>query len=316
MSGNTGNRLLSAMRAGIRPAIAVPYAIAARTTGLPPSRVFRYMTPTEWCWLNTHPEKTIPSLRGYLPAMPSQETQVRFTGNYGEATLYPAFRFYQAVTRAASSTRPRVAMDFGCGWGRITRFFIKDFQKGDLIGVDPLSDMVEICRATNPWATFKKIDLFPPVDLPDSSVDLIFAYSVFSHLTEDVHLEWIKEFGRLLRRGGTLVVTTRRRDFILECDRIRSEEPDQSKIGTLKNLGTSGARSAFLDSQRYLDLYDKGEYCCDPTGAGDSLPSATYGETCIPLAYVKRKWQPEFSVPDFIEDVPGVDQDVIVARRA
>ena len=205
-------------------------------------------------------------------------------------------------------------MDFGSGWGRITSF-IKDFEKDKLIGVDPLSEMVELCRETNPWATFHKIDLYPPIELPTSSLDLIFAFSVFSHLTEEVHLQWLKEFGRLLRRGGTLVVTTRERDFILECETLRTAQHDVGKSDALRDLATAGARSAFLDTKEYLEIYDAGEYCCDPTGAGGNLPPATYGETCIPLAYAQRRWEPDFSVVGFMEQVPGLKQNVIVARR-
>jgi SAM-dependent methyltransferase len=252
-------------------------------------------------------------LRGYLPAMPPQELQVRFTGAHGERTLREAFSFYQIVSQAASPTRPKVAMDFGCGWGRITRFFVKDFQKDKLFGMDPLAEVVEAARTTNRWATFEQIDLHPPIDLPSSSVDLIFAFSVFSHLTEDVHLTWIKEFARMLRPGGTLVVTTRERDFILECARLRDDEPDT--LDPLAHYATMGARGAFLDTERSLNRYDAGEYCCDATGAGDKLPSDAYGETCIPLAYAQRQWQPHFSVTEFKDDVPEIKQNVIVARR-
>jgi len=295
--------------------MAAPYVLAARTTSLPPHKVFRSMTPTEWYWLNAYGERTFRSLRGYLPAMPPEELQVRFTGGHGEQTLREAFSFYQVVSHAASSSRPKVAMDFGCGWGRITRFFIKDFKKDSLFGVDPLSEVIEASRTTNPWATFEEIDLYPPIHLPSSSLDLIFAFSVFSHLTEDVHLQWIEEFARLLRSGGTLVVTTRERDFILECARIREAEPDPTKINPLRTHATMGARAAFLDTEHWLHIYDAGQFCCDPTGAGDSLPPDAYGETCIPLAYAQQQWQPHFFVTEFKDDVAEMKQNVIVAQR-
>ena len=303
------------VRTWLRPAIAAPYVLAARTTSLPPHKVFRSMTPTEWYWLNAYGEKTFRSLRGYLPAMPPEELQVRFTGGHGEQTLREAFNFYQVVSQAASSSRPKVAMDFGCGWVRITRFFIKDFKKDSLFGVDPLSEVIEASRTTNPWATFEEIDLYPPIRLPSSSLDLIFAFSVFSHLTEDVHLQWIEEFARLLRSGGTLVVTTRERDFILECARIREAEPDPTKINPLRTYATMGARAAFLDTEHWLHIYDAGQFCCDPTGAGDSLPPDAYGETCIPLAYAQQQWQPHFFVTEFKDDLPEMRQNVIVAQR-
>ena len=199
----------------------------------------------EWYWFNVYGQRTFRSLRGYLPSMPPEELQVRFTGSHGEQTLREAFSFYRIVSQAASSARPKVAMDFGCGWGRITRFFIKDFQKDKLLS-GPAQRGDRSIPSIPMWATFEQIDLNPPIDLPSSSVDLIFAFSVFSHLTEDLHLEWIEEFARLLRPEGTLVVTTRERGFILQCPRIRDQEPDPSD--PLTNYATMGARGAFLDT--------------------------------------------------------------------
>ena len=301
-------RAISTARAKARPAMAAPYVVAARAASLPPHLAFRYMTPTEWYWLNLHGADTFRSLHGYLPAMPPEEMQIRFTGASGESTLDEAFQFYRIVSEAASGTGPKVAMDFGCGWGRITRFFIKDFAKHRLIGVDPLAEAIKTCEATNSWAEFQQIGLSPPIDRPDSSLDLIFAFSVFSHLTEETHQEWLAEFARLLRSGGTLVVTTRKRSFIPDCARIRAEE-ERTPVNT-------GAFVAFEDTQKYLAMYDAGEYCNDPVGGGPDLPPSTYGETCIPLAYAEERWQPEFSVVNFIDDPTRLNQNVIVAKRA
>ena len=294
-------------RGWIRPALAAPNVVAATKLSLPPHQAFHLMSPMEWYWLNVHGATVFPSLRDYLPTMPPEEMQVRFTGASGPATLQEAFQFYRIVTEATARHKPTDAMDFGCGWGRISRFFIKDFAKDHLLGVDPLTEAVETCRSTNRWATFQHIDLHPPIDRPSASLDLVFAFSVFSHLTEDTHLEWLGEFARLLRKGGTLVVTTRKRSFIPDCARIRAEEV-RSPVNT-------GAFVAFPDTEASLARYDAGDYCNDPIGGGDELPAETYGETCIPLAYAQRRWQPEFSVVDFIDSPTRLNQNVIVARR-
>jgi len=273
------------------------------------------MTPSEWYWLNAHGEQAFPSLHGYLPTLPPKEVQVRFTGHHSETALREAFEFYQIVSRLTRADHPKFAVDFGCGWGRITRFFIKDFSKECLLGVDPIERMIDLCQNTNPWATFQQIDLLPPLDLPNASVDVIFAFSVFSHLTEDVHLQWLTEFARVLRPGGSLIVTTRQRGFILECAAIREQEHDHSNLSELGGIGIVSARVTFLDTEGALERYDAGEYCCDPFDAGRQLTSATYGETAIPLAYARRRWQPEFHVIEFLEHVPGVKQNIIVARR-
>ncbi len=254
-------------------------------------------------------------LRGHLPTLPTDEQQLRYTGSRGRWTLAEAFAFYQVVSSESPRDRSSAALDFGCGWGRITRCFIKDYPKDKLFGVDPSPEMIEVCRVTDPWATFNAIDLLPPIDLPDGSLDLIFAFSVFSHLTEQVHLEWLREFSRLLRRGGHLVVTTRERNFILECERLRNDRDEANGTNSSNECATAGARTAFDDTKRYLDAYDRGEYCCDAFDVSSLLTSTTYGETCIPFAYARDRWRPEFSVVKFLDGVPGIKQNIIVARR-
>jgi hypothetical protein len=83
----------------------------------------------------------------------------------------------------------------------------------------------------------------------------------------------------------------------------------------MRNPVNTGAFVAFRDTAKYLAMYDAGEYCNDPIGGGPGLPPATYGETCIPLAYARRRWQPEFSVVEFIDDPSRLNQNVIVAQR-
>src|SRR6266850_951076 len=80
----------------------------------------------------------------------------------------------------------RRLLDFGCGWGRIIRFFLKDVEPSALYGVDPVEDMVSLCRTDNRWCAFEVSPRRPPSRFPDGHFDLIYAYSVFSHLSEEV----------------------------------------------------------------------------------------------------------------------------------
>jgi SAM-dependent methyltransferase len=84
--------------------------------------------------------------------------------------------------------------------------------------------MIEFCRSTNRWCHFERTDFRPPTPFPADRFDLIYAFSVFSHLSEPVHEAWLGELSRILRPGGLLVVTTREREFIESphpCERIR-----------------------------------------------------------------------------------------------
>jgi len=116
---------------------------------------------------------------------------------------------------------------------------------------------------------------------------VIFAFSVFSHLTERC-----TSSGSRVRPGaparGSLIVTTRSGIHPRRAA-IREQENDLTSVSNSTHR-TVGARSALLGHPGCLERYDTGEYCCDPIGAGEDLPSANYGETAIPFAYVQRRW--------------------------
>jgi SAM-dependent methyltransferase len=63
-------------------------------------------------------------------------------------------------------------------------------------------------------------DLEPPIAIKDCSFDVIYCISVFTHLSEARHYQWIDEISRLLKPGGLFVGTFRgewfRKD--LTCD--------------------------------------------------------------------------------------------------
>jgi len=64
-----------------------------------------------------------------IPSLPSKEIQLRFTGTSGKDTLTQAYGFYLLVKRYLPKTTngKEKLLDFGCGWGRITRFWLKVF---------------------------------------------------------------------------------------------------------------------------------------------------------------------------------------------
>ena len=44
--------------------------------------------------------------------------------------------------------------------------------------------------------------------MPDASFDAVYNFSVLTHLSETVQLQWVREMHRVLRPGGLLICTT------------------------------------------------------------------------------------------------------------
>jgi len=94
------------------------------------------------------------------------------------------------------------ALDFGCGCGRVLRHF-KDFS-WRLFGCDWNARLVRWNRRHLPFAQFAQNGLAPPLPYPDQSFHLIYAFSVFTHLSETLQHAWKSELRRVLKPGGTL----------------------------------------------------------------------------------------------------------------
>lgn len=98
-------------------------------------------------------------------------------------------------------------LDFGCGCGRVTRRWA-GLPHTDVHGTDASGAAVEWCRDNLPFASFETNGLAPPLPHGDASFDLVYALSVFTHLTEELQHAWMAELERVLRPGALLLLTT------------------------------------------------------------------------------------------------------------
>ena len=246
-----------------------------------------------------------------LPGFPTAAVQERFVGSSGERTLDEAFAFYRLVKDAATQLGTPLAeesavLDFGCGWGRITRFFLHDVAARNLVGIDAMPTAVELCGEIGaPW-TVVLGPLVPPTTLEPESFDLVYAYSVFSHLAPATADAWIEELGRVLRPGGILVLTTRGPFFLDYIEqRVRKAGDDAS----------DALVAAYSDIDSIRSRYEAGEFVYLPTGGGETLTSDHYGEALVPERYVRARWTTAFELSHFVARPKQLPQAVAVLRR-
>jgi SAM-dependent methyltransferase len=108
-------------------------------------------------------------------------------------------------------------LDFGCGCGRVTRNWA-DLARTHVAGTDLSRPAVEWCRRNLPFGRFEVNELMPPLLFADESFDVVYALSVFTHLTDELQLAWRDELRRVLRRDGFLLVTTHGRSYLPRLD--------------------------------------------------------------------------------------------------
>jgi SAM-dependent methyltransferase len=132
-------------------------------------------------------------------------------------------------------------LDWGCGCGRVLRHW-RDLPAARVQGCDINPKMIEWCAANLPFTTFVT-ELSPPLPISDQTLGLIYAFSVFTHLSEDLQHGWIAESARVLRPGGFLLLSTLG-DHYASLDRLSDEERRRFERGELvvlyeRSAGTS-----------------------------------------------------------------------------
>jgi SAM-dependent methyltransferase len=276
--------------------------------------LFAGLSDEDWFRLNAA-APAVGSGRGSvsgLPLVPRDAEQLRFTAMTGTANLSQAFSFYGFCRGLVLESGPLQSddrvLDFGCGWGRVARFWLRDVAPESLWCVDVLTDAVELLRETRMPANVVHCSPLPPIAGLPSGFRMIHAYSVFSHLSEDAAHRWVAYLGGLLRPGGLLIVTTRGRAFIESLRAIREDLPDDPYR---RLLAERAPRQAELERR-----YAAGEFVYFAVGhAGSELADDFYGEALIPPGYARRFESYGLTLRSFREDLPEVDQPAIVLQR-
>ena len=127
-----------------------------------------------------------------LPALPPESVQRNWCGNSGVGLARQSADFYRLLKEsyARHARKPfaeSMILDFGCGWGRITRLFAKDLQPSQIFGCDPDANILEWCRDVP--GTFRQSETRPQRLPFEERFDLAFAFSVFTHLGPNTHGE-------------------------------------------------------------------------------------------------------------------------------
>jgi SAM-dependent methyltransferase len=173
-------------------------------------------------------------------------------------------------------------LDWGCGCGRVLRYW-SGLGRTHVFGCDINPKMVEWCRDNLPFAEVAVTDLAPPLPYPESSIDLVYAFSVFTHLDKELQHEWMSECLRVLKPGGFLLMSTMG-EYYLSRQRLSPSEQEAFGRGEL------------------VVLYDE--------SAGTSLCSAYH-----PPAYVHQRLAKEFELAAFRPAADEGPHDIHLLRK-
>lgn len=98
-------------------------------------------------------------------------------------------------------SRRSLAVDFGCGPGRLTGALKERFQR--VVGIDTSEAMLGVARSVHPEEGIEFSESIKKLE--NDSVDLVYSTFVLQHLTRDEVRDCFHEFTRILHAGGLLI---------------------------------------------------------------------------------------------------------------
>ncbi len=168
-------------------------------------------------------------------------------------------------------------LDFGCGAGRAIRHLLPLAPECDLWGSDIDPRCIEWDKQhLSPPASFVVNGEVPPLPFPDGKFDLVYALSVFTHISTH-WAGWLLELNRILAPDGRLVLTIMSEGM---CKAVSGEEWDERNIGmSVYEAGQDWSlggpmvlHSSWWIEEHWGRLFDVERL----------LPRAFYGDTVVP----------------------------------
>jgi SAM-dependent methyltransferase len=165
--------------------------------------------------LLTMPDPQYPKLSRLLPAIASEEVQENWTGNHGVALLKETTSFVRALSYNYARVTGRqlddaTILDFGCGYGRIAQLLYYFTDEEKFFGVDPWDRSIELCRNSGLSTNFAVSDYLPTfLPVGETKFDLIYAFSVFTHLSRRAMTTSLDTLRKYMAKDGLLVITIR-----------------------------------------------------------------------------------------------------------
>lgn len=183
-------------------------------------------------------------VRHHLRRLPQDRplALARAIGAESMATFISQGDGHVAVLRHHGLTDGMAVYDLGCGCGRTAQALQRAGWQGDYTGADVVPELLaELARQCPGYATVEIAA--PTIAAADGTLDMVFHWSVFTHLYPAECFLTMREAFRALRPGGRLVFSF-----------LELEEPEHDRVWEMVTaLAAKGAKAEQLDAFLHRD---------------------------------------------------------------
>jgi SAM-dependent methyltransferase len=218
--------------------------------------------------------------------------------------------FVDAIKRYCELGSARRLLDWGSGCGRVTVHFLLNPNMPQVFGCDIDPEAIAWCSNNLQPGSFSRIEPWPPTPYKDSTLDLVIAHSVFTHLAREVQKAWLAEMKRIIIPGGLFLASTHGEFAALFTfpNPFGDSESPRGLVNNLKNMLARFRRGTGLLKDGICDGMS------DPALKGIA-PEGYYQSVFQTRAYTIREWSKYFEILEYIERGMGNFQDLVVMRR-
>ncbi len=105
-------------------------------------------------------------------------------------------------------------LDWGCGPGRVIRHMPEILNnKSKFYGTDYNKESINWCKKNIQDVKFNHNNLEAKLPYIDNYFEAIYGLSIITHLSKEMHFNWLKELLRTLKIEGILIITTQGNNF-------------------------------------------------------------------------------------------------------
>ncbi|MCS5736250.1 class I SAM-dependent methyltransferase [Herbiconiux daphne] len=251
----------------------------------------------------------------HAPLNPPARIQQKFVGSSYLAAYSEAERFVDKAFEQwpAGDAALQTVLDFGSGWGRITRMLLRRFRADQIWSSDVDSEMSVLLQGTLPGVNAVTNAPWPPSIFREGTFDAITAFSVFSHLSEDAHRQWAAEFARVTHPGSRVFIT------VLEDEFLAVVAGAQAAVAAGEaDLFAQRLALVVPDAVVSVEAARRGEFVYAGGGADDDGPRSRsfYAWAVAPRPWVESVWgQAGFTLESWVPQGELFDQAMVVLVR-
>jgi methyltransferase family protein len=216
------------------------------------------------------------AVKAALPIWPGVEYVQDCTGNLTlfdavkESVLFWKFAKEMLREHGRRKLKDATVVDYGAGWGRITRFCAKDVAR--LYAVEPNGAFREIFEQTKVPGELIASDHMSSTRLPVRGADLLFCFSILTHASEQLARNIRDRWVEMMARGGVVVFTIRPGSYL---------DQTGGEIARLPPEDLAAAREAYANGR---------------PGYWPYPDSPDWGITITPMAFLDELFSKHFEI--------------------